>query len=1167
MKKRILAVLLGILCVAAAFGIAALADAQGAQRTVYEYALLGDTYTVGEGFLSGTTPTGEAIPADTQLLLLNWAQGSYRLSYEDKTVDLRVYESAPEDCVTTHGEVPGQAVAGLETVFPAVTVESGIRRTDGAPEVGSYSVSAVLWHGGERVQTVRNLEESFAFVPQQAGLWVLSYEYTDVFGRLRTVDHPFVVSAERIIVSALQEEYYVGQSIAVSEIYGYYEAKQYPVTAEAVTPDGETVPVSGKLTLSQPGTYELVLTSEILGQSVTSKKTLTVLAGLASYATVGDGFKQGTVGTNHSNVEALSGSDSGLLLDMSGTTASVSYNGIVDLRKLGSRTPVISFTPNHSYGGSISKVTVTLTDAYDPSISLSVQFARNSNATATAMSFDNTTIRTTYGSTSVAVANYYPLQTDSVAWNTSFHSYWRSEAHTDPNKTYDPAESLYSMNFAYDTETNTVYSYGLFQLVEWGDRTAPEGFSAQPREGWYPIADLGSDALTSPFGGFTTGEVRVTLTVESGRGDIMLHSIGGVTAATASAAYGTDTSLLLGSFDGSLPAAVGVPYALPAGTGGGATDVQLKVLQDGSELAVENGSFTAEKTGTCRIIYSAVNQFGRAITREISVSAIEKPELTVGYERENLTYGEVYTVLEPKISGYGAISYTMTLNGEPVRPGQRVLVAEEMTLTVTASDALEEKTLSYSLNVDTNVLSFDIDFPRAAKCGTEFAFPEAVICDHSSGNLLDYGVYVGGVRQGASMTLPQTPGKLTVEYRTAKGSRSYELLLRSAGEITSGAEALVLPSGASAETNEAGTVVTVLQSDLTVGLPYKLSANNLSVQFVVLEEDLNFDTMAVRLWDKNGTAVTVSIEGLKLDEPVLYIGGRSTGCKLAKQAQTYTDGPYADKLYYTYTLTYDNYYRAMLSASKVLSYVTEDDRGLAFAGFNGGVYMDLCPGALDSGAGKARFILAQVSNQYFYTSAFEYGDGVGPALSTTDFFIGNNYIRSGYVLRLKNLWAYDVLQPASGLTVTLTAPNGTTIFQEADPAQLDDVTLDQTGIYMLKLVANDGNTGRSSTTYQFNVEDVTPPELTLAGAVPETATAGKSVTLPGVTATDDNDVTVQLIVYMPNGKVLTLTGTDSLDSYTFTATVSGCYKVRYIAKDKRGNVQTESYTIYVEGAQ
>ena len=1164
MKQKWIRTLLLMLCLGVALSTVSPALAQKDKTIVYEYALLGQEYVPEQGLISASTPTGETIEKDADRVLLDWAQGSYLFEYEDKIVNLKVYESAPADTLTYTAQVPQTVANGVAAQFPGLTAQSDIRRTDGAPELEPYDVRAAFWFEGKKVQSIPGANAPVSFTPRQSGLWLLCYEYTDVFGVTRSVNYPFTVVDEKVIVTAFQEQYFVGQKISPSDAYGFYCGKNYPVQLAVTAPDGSVTEAADGYTMAKEGSYTLTATAQIEGQTVEKTCAVTVVYGLQSFLTGVEGFDSGTEGLRHENTQTLSSSDKGLVLDMTSATAGFRYNGIVDLNELEKNTPVICFGANHTYGGSISAVEVTLTDIHDPDNKLTVLFSRNSDVTAESMGYDNTLVSATFGNTKVGANNYQPLTADAVAWNTTFHSYWRSASYVSDKKTYGPAESLQAFNFAYDTQNQVVYSYGSYHLVGWENGgTPPEGYPTTTGEAWYPIANLQGSKLANKFAGFTTGEVYLDLAVTAGRGDVILYSIGGVDMSKLAQGYEDDNSLALAGFGQGLPAIKDMPYDLPAAFEQLVADMEITVSKDGKTVSHEGTAFTPTEIGEYTISFEAINQYGTTIQKAVTVTAIEKPELTVSYPASNVKMGELYTVQEPTVSGYGTVNCVITVNGKNVKPGDKLKVREEMKISVTATDLLDTKQIETQLTVDRDYVEFTGDFPRSALCAAEFTFPEITAYDHLSQKELDCTVYVDGQKQEKTILLPQEPAVLKVEYRTQRGSRYYDLHVCPA-EVSTGSDALLLPKGATAVTNDTGTVVTVLASDPVVSLPYKLSATSLPVQFVVLEDQLSFNGMQLRLTDGSGTCITLSVMGLQSTTPYLYVNDENTLIAMQKQAQTFASGVYEGKTYYTFTLEYHDFYRALLNASKIETYVQTDVNGVAFEGFRDGVYLDICP--LEIQGGTASFAIAQVSNQYFYQSAFEYGDIVAPALNTRDFIVNHAYVSSGDTLKLSGLRAYDVLTPDATVTVTMTLADGTVVCQDADPGTVRDVTFTDVGVYTLKILATDGVNVKKETVCRFTVEDRETPEITVNGEVPTTVKAGDSLVIPGAKAEDVTSATIKAVLLRPDYGVETISkGDGAIDAVELQKLPAGTYKIRYVATDQRGNITTKSYTVIVEG--
>lgn len=1150
MKKRISLFLFVIMavCLSASLMSFLIAVAESDKPTEYKYALLGDYYTEENGLISAKNPQGESIAFTDKKVFLDWAQGSYVFEYAEKNVNLKVYESAPEDIIEYGDELPEYGVAGTPLTFPSVKAISGIRRTDGAPEIGEYEVYAEIWHKGKKVFSVSKLEDGFSFTPEDGGLYSVAYRYIDVFGKERSVESVFSVENQRIIVTDIFTEYYVGDRISLVGTYGFYAGEKYDVTAKIISLSDEAV-FTDEYTFQKSGEYTLVLSADIQGQPVTKELKLQVSAGLASFVANKDGLSDGSLFKNHDNIANVG--KNGLLYDMTASGSSFTYNGVIDLKKLGKNTPVVSFTTNNSYGGSLSAVEVTLTDVYDSKRSVTIRFSKNSDITEIGMSYDNTLVRATFGSVSAAFNNYYPLKTDAVGWDTHFSAYWLSSANKNPDKTYEAAKQIYPMNFSFDYEENAVYSYGNYAWIE-----RPDG--NESGEKWYKIADLKSSSLPVKFQGFTTGEVYLSFKAVTGRGDIVVQSIGGKSAVT-DADYSTDEAILTGSFDNSVTALTGKEYPLTAYPNQYVKNLKITVTdRSGKQTVVSGGYFVPDKAGKYTVEFSGINAFGKQVSKVFEFECVsEKIATEIAYETQTVEYGSVYLVKAPIITGgHGSVTYKMYYNGEEVLPGDKVLIGEKSEIVVKTIDSLgftSEKTFVFSVDKATQI--FVLDFPLAAVKGSEFTFPKADVKYLLSGENVDYQVYTDGVLCGEKTVLPTDKKSVNVEYRTAYGSKEYTLYL-----VGTNTDALIFDGQKSSD--DEGTKIVLSGNSLK--MPYKLSPNGLRMEFFVMADELNFNTASLILTDKNGVTIKIGLIDLKKDNPQLALNDKTTGVTVAKRKQTFSSsaGSYANKEYYAFSIVYENRYKAVLNGNRIMAYVETDTRGILFNGFDDGVYAELTFGET---TGNVAFTLTRVSNQYFYSYSLENGDSTGPALFAQKEALNNANVAKGYELDLSDLRAFDVLQGEGEVILSLTDPSGKIVLPNVTPENAK-YTLSAFGTYLLKIIATDKGGARSLSTYRIAVEDADAPELTIDGNMPTKVKSGANVTVCAAGATDQSKVTITVFLFMPDGKIATLgSGERNVGAFTFTAGGAGVYRVVYIAEDEYGNSTLKTFNIIAEG--
>ncbi len=1160
MKKKLLITGLTFALTASLTAAVAFADiSEGESKTVvYEYALLGDTYEVENGLVSARKPDGATISASEKRVFLDWAQGSYIFEYKNKTVNLKVYEAAPEDEITYSGEMPAETVAGVGAAFPAATVKSGIVRTDGAPEIGFYEVSATFSHKGEDVYSVKNAGEEFYFTPAEGGIYEFNYIYKDVFGRTR--GKSFLTSAreEKIVVYNGKTEFSVGERLSLSSAYGFYKGESFAVTGKAVAPTGETKNFNDYLIFSEKGKYEITLSSEIAGEKVEKTFTAEVGANLSSFVTNKSGFSDSSEFTNHENVK--NAPEKGLYLDCTAAESSFDYNGVIDLKKLGKAVPVISFTTNNAYGGNISVVEVTLTDVYDAKKAVTVRFTKNSDMTATSLGYDNTLVRASFGSVSTAFNNYYPLKTDAVAWDTTFYGFWRSEAHVNPDKKYSPAQNLYTMNFSFDYEKNEIYSYGNFSRIG-----RPDGNESGVKQ--WKIAELSSPSLPVAFEGFTTGEVYLSFKVTSGRGDIVIDTLGGINYGSVSARdYATDTDVLIKNFDGSIPAIVGKNYTVPNAESKFISNFTRKMIFGGEETILTGDCFVPEKEGSYTLVYSGVNPFGVVAEKRVMFECLKSAiPIEITYDDgEAARYGEAYEIKNPTISGgHGKVIYEIFANGESVSAFEKIIVSgDETEIKVVARDELGNAAEKiFKIATEGDAVSFTVDFPRTAIRGEGFVFPQATVKYLATGEILPYEIFVSGVKAEDGFVMPNAKF-VTVEYRTEKGSKEFVLNLKSA-EVRTGGDAFIFEGEAS--TTDEGTRVKVTKDSPVISLPYKLSPNGLYFEFIVLTEKLDFDAVSFKITGENGVSVKLTVADIQKDFAKLLVNGEDAAVRIEKRKQTFSSSAsegFAGKDYYAFSVLYEDFYKATLSGSAIQKYIEKDERGVKFSGFNCGVYADIIlENVSESGA---EIIITKISNQLFYSSSFDYGDVVGPALFSKKFRLGNANVGKNYELDVSELSAFDVITGKAFVTVTLTSPSGVKIYENTATTTAPEIVLTEIGVYLLRITAKDGGNVVTNANYRFSVEDGSAPELIVSEELAKTAKIGDKIKLPAASCTDETAAKVKVFVTRPDGKVDIIEGGANFAATEYEIKRAGTYRIAYLAEDEYGNVSVKTFIVTAE---
>lgn len=153
---------------------------------------------------------------------------------------------------------------------------------------------------------------------------------------------------------------------------------------------------------------------------------------------------------------------------------------------------------------------------------------------------------------------------------------------------------------------------------------------------------------------------------------------------------------------------------------------------------------------------------------------------------------------------------------------------------------------------------------------------------------------------------------------------------------------------------------------------------------------------------------------------------------------------------------------------------------------------------------------------------------------------------------------FDVFDPTAVLGVSITAPDGTTICENARIDQPIRLLADHYGYFSIEYVARDHNGNRLLLSYAVKVKDAVPPVIRLGGTVAETASRGSTVTLPAATAADNltENIKVYVFVTAPDGTMFAADG-------SFTAGQAGKYTVWYYAIDEEMNSARLSFTVTV----
>ncbi|MBR4420391.1 MAG: hypothetical protein IKT32_05870 [Clostridia bacterium] len=217
------------------------------------------------------------------------------------------------------------------------------------------------------------------------------------------------------------------------------------------------------------------------------------------------------------------------------------------------------------------------------------------------------------------------------------------------------------------------------------------------------------------------------------------------------------------------------------------------------------------------------------------------------------------------------------------------------------------------------------------------------------------------------------------------------------------------------------------------------------------------------------------------------------------------------------------------------------------------------------GGKDSKIQLQQISGQYFFDDG---SDLSAPSIVVTG--IGNTFYQVGESYHLENkVLIADVLDPNATVDLMVKAPDGTivkakdgTLLQNVEVSAYD-FDLTSYGSYTVYYTAKDSHNGIANVfQYKVFVLDDIAPVITLAKSVPASATVDNQITLPSATLSDNMSLTnstVYIYVMDPSNKVVEVDETNS-----FKPVKKGLHKAVYMATDDFGNIAMLTFDIIVE---
>lgn len=975
----------------------------------------------------------------------------------------------------------------------------------------------------------------------------------------------------------LEESYDVGERLNLPKGTFTVDGKNYEAVTTLYNPDG-TVTAADSVTLKTEGRYTLEYTCTQTGQA--EEYTFTVDKDLIEFDGEGLIKSSSVYGKDESVYDTgLTGLNVELYAN-----ETMNFNQVIDLNDFSAGESIFKMYVIPETLGYYNARTLKFrfTDIYDPDNYVDV-YASAMQVAEPEKETNVTKFNTTYllgGANGQVPTGIEWRNTDGTLYTVHQANLFGFLAPVSPygykNKQENVGKEYLELGF--DLNEKTVTS------------TSSEGKSNV-------VVDLDAEYMNTKWKGFTTGEVRLSVTAREYRTNkipyrMIFTEIGGAELKGTEDKEGPEITVDFGEYEeNNLPEAFkGEEYPVFDFTAYDYfTEVKstsVKVFYDYNssarkEVTIKNGKFVPDRTGQYTIEYTATDYYGNENKKTVEILSVlpKKPALDISSERvTEVSAGDTVQIADVSASGgSGELKVTVVAkNGEheaEITDGKFTAdYAGEYTITYTAADFLgntaeEEYKVTVKDDKKPEILD-DARLPKYLLEGFEYKVP------------VPTGLSYGAGTQKTNVTVRITDGNGTTECTT--GRHTFKADQNGKAEI----KYIVTDKNGTTEKSYTLPVLTVKngtgydlskyfysdtvtaearQNDIllsaasgtkeqTVEFVNAVVTDGLNLGVKVNSAENNFSSFSIYLTDAENENISIRLQFVKgadagSDSYMIYNGDD----KLLIDPSFYND----EEIALTYSES-DRNIHIVNAAAKI----TETVSGETFEGFPGKkVYVRF---VFEEVSGAASISVSKINSQLMSNYS---GDSVKPMV-----YIFGEYAKK-YALNdtipVLNALAGDVIDPSPDITVTLTDHNGE-IVTSVDGVRLENVSAEEVlyfkaekyGNYLLTYTATD-EAGKTTTYYRaINVEDIVPPEIQVNGEIAETVKTGSDVAVPFASVTDNLDEAPMLlrILVLPDGSQTILSETAD----AFRAVYSGVYKLRYIAWDSEGNFSMTEFTVTAE---
>ena len=1142
MKKKL--VLLLFLVVALCVSVPIVIFAASEKPVAREYALQYSKYSLSGNVVSVTFDGKDVRVINNSITLTK--EGTYVIEYENKKVNLMVYETIPESEVAFDSEMIYEIGAYERFIVPSAEITDFLGN-----EITSYRVEFVDADGNTAYTLPSGVTGTYLF--ETTGNCKINYVYDSVFKvedvisyDVNVVDKKVVVYPEVLDIDTL----YIGDVLSTEDFFGYYQGNRYP--AEIYVDNAK---IYEDYTFTAMKKSSIRITSDILGERVSKTYSFDIDINYQRFFETDkcNGVSSSRVPfTTRKDFNAVVRADLGVDVVAAESGATVTYKGIVDLTKLNSTQNIIEFFVKSSADACMDYVNVKLTDIFDANNWLLVKWA---NCTA-----------------------------GGVAKTAGYHSYVSVQSSTGI-ATYATGFAAYTSNF-YHMYKNIGHAFQI--QFDYSNKILKTYNDNYNRQG--DVADLDDPTVFGDkvWNGFTDGRCYIQIEMISVSGKDAGVIIGQIGGKNMNQLYSDTESFNTIRIDtdpdyfGNFPkGVVNYPYNIPqpftTDILRGSYDVAVRLTDPtGVDVTgdITDGTFVPHKAGHYTVKYVAKDIFGRDIEKTETISILsEYPTITIkGVSSADPQIMSWWKVPEFNVTGGCGkldITYDLEIDGEKVEPNDAGYVYVnsvcEIKFSVKATDYLgvsEEETTFYGVTYDGVYMGIS-GVPQYLKSGQVIDVPRFFSfngnADKSSdGYNLSCKTYINGVDYTGkdSYTVDNLSEEVIFRFVADEGGENETEEIRSVavGEVaTKNDMSGYFDYGTATAVNADNRIEFTFNTQTSIVFKNPVAVDDLILKFGFTGSVVGtINSFRVKMEDYFDSSSQLYFDFYKYNENDTYSILRSAGANDAYIPGSLSGIPYS----FVYC---NNTMRIQSSGGTVYLNVSKDVNGNEFEGFKSGLIR--LSFEFDQVSGSMGFAIEQIGNQTFKKASYVRGDRVGPMLLfKKDVFVYEEYsINTKY--KVLDCVGYDVLQGRSDVFFKIVSPSGVILKNGEKVKDLDEISLDEYGNYVVRYYSQDALGNESYKDIVVRVLDEIAPQIVVSGNnLKDAYKVGDKIRIPTATFTDNTDGYTSLIY------VLTPTG-----SYEFTAggseyqfKVKGTYYVVYSVKDADYNVSRERIKVVVK---